>query len=284
MSCNVFAVRTLFALAMIVTGAAHADVVHFDSPSEYEGQFYDNSNGPVYSWSAGAGVGGTPGSVDVADDPRVIPTALYRPPFDLGGGVRHEVSAYFHTAFTRDASTLAGVGFAPSSGASFSGGQPWVALFVRSGAAGGLDYGEDFGLVATHVSDVNAVEDVDQATPASEAFSLFSGHWYKLTTGWTYGGGGRFDYDATITDYGRTGSSPDPASVHSISGSLVNSTFADPAAVATMFAGVRSGPHATSAWDEFEARAVPEPAGVALVPILGAACLRRTRDDPVSRS
>lgn len=42
-----------------------------------------------------------------------------------------------------------------------------------------------------------------------------------------------------------------------------------------MFAGVRAGVGVTRAWDEFDARAVPEPAGVGLILAAGAACLRR---------
>lgn len=226
---NAFIIVISLASWVLLPRGARAEAVHFDTPAEYEGQFNDNSNVPVFSWTAGSGVGATTGRIDVADDPRAIPVALYRRPFDLRGGVRHEVSSYFLTAFTNRSTGLGGVGFAPLPGGSFSGGQPWVALFVRNGEQGGLDYGEEYGLVASHVADVNAVEDADDATPASEAFSLFSGHWYKLTTGRTYAGGGRFDYDATLTDYGRTGSTPEPSSSQSISGSLVNGAFADSA-------------------------------------------------------
>ena len=275
MSAKVFVVLAALASAVLLPRDARADRIHFDTPAEYEGQFNDNSNSPVFSWSAFPGAGGAAGRINVANDPRAIAVALYRQPFDLGGGMRHEVSAFFLTALTRGATNVAGIGFAPSPGGSFSGGQPWVALVVRGGSVGDLDYGDRFGLVASHVSDVNGIDDVDQATPAAEAFSLFSGHWYKLTTAWTYRGGGRFDYDATITDYGRTGSAPDPVPSHSITGSLVNTAFADPAQAANMFAGVRAGAGPTSAWDEFEARAVPEPAGVAPLVALGTACLRR---------
>ena len=69
-----------------------------------------------------------------------------------------------------------------------------------AGTRGGTGpaYGERFGLVASpHATDEGGAEDVDQATPVAEAFSLSSSHRYKLATGWTYAGGGTFHYEAT---------------------------------------------------------------------------------------
>ena len=268
----------VFVTALASPVAARAAAVHFDTPAEYEGQFRDNSTGPVYAWNAGVGVRGTPGRINVADLPREIPTALYRQPFGLSDGRRHEVSAYFLSDFTNSPGTLGRVGYAASADGRFSEGSPWLAVAVRNGAEGSLDYGTRFGIVASYVAETNEVEDVDDATPAEMAFSLFSGHWYKLTTSWTYGGGGRFDYDATFVDYGRTGTAPDLATLQSVHGSFVNAAFADPARAATMFAGVESGPRVSRAWDEFEARVVPEPgAGIVLSVIAMAVFLRRRR-------
>ena len=258
---------------------ASAEVVHFDTPAEYETQFYDNSNGPIFNWDDRPGVRRDPGFIAVADLPRMISTALYRRAFDLSGGRRHVVDSYFYTGPKLDGALVGRLGFAPTADGNFSGGQPWVAVSLRGGDAGGTgpDYGEDFGLVASHATDDGGAEDVDGATPVAEAFSLSSSHWYKLATGWTYAGGGTFHYEATLTDYGRAGEGPGPFHVGSIRGSLVNPDLADPAAVASMFAGVRADARATVAWDDFEARAIPEPGAAAFVAVGVTALLLRRR-------
>ena len=72
---------------------ARAEVVHFDTPAEYETQFHDNCNGPIFNWDARPGVRREPGFIAVADLPRMISTALHRRPFDLSGVARLDVDS-----------------------------------------------------------------------------------------------------------------------------------------------------------------------------------------------
>ena len=273
--------------ALVVAGGCPSApaAITFDTPEQFTDNFAAGPPAPdgPFIWSAEPGVGGASGRVNVGTNPRAATTALYRTPFDLGGGAPHAVSAFFLAGNARS-QTAFELGFSP--GGAFGGGTPWVAARVRAGSrTGGPAYGNQFGIVAAYVETVNAVEDADGATPAAASFALTEGHWYRFTTTWTYGGAGEFRYNATLRDFGPDGRTPDPTFGPTVSGSFVNAAFPDAASVAAMRPGVEADnssdpPGPTLAWDNFDVAVVPEPAGLALAagaagPLVGR--LRRRR-------